>query len=167
MFQIGEYVIYEGKGVCEVTDVVDAPFPGMSRDKKYYLMQPVYTKGSQIYTSVDNDKVVMRKVLAREEADALVNMIPEIPTIDELNERERENLIKEAIRTHNCQELVKVIKTVYLRRRDRLDNGKKVLASDERFMQSAEKNLYEELGFALSMEPKDVAAYIAEKINSI
>jgi len=165
MFKIGECVVYEGKGVCEIKDIVDAPFPGMSKDKKYYMMQPVYSKGSQVYTSVDNDKVIMRKVLEKAEAEELIAKIPSVPVMAETNEREREQLIKDAIKTCDCVELIKVIKTVYMRRQSRMDCGKKVLASDERFLQAAEKNLYEELGYALSMEPKSVSAYITEKIE--
>jgi len=88
-----------------------------------------------------------------------------VPVMAETNEREREQLIKDAIKTCDCVELIKVIKTVYMRRQSRMDCGKKVLASDERFLQAAEKNLYEELGYALSMEPKSVSAYITEKIE--
>ncbi len=73
MFEKGEYIIYGNSGVCEVQDYLKAD----KEQRIYYVLAPVGAKGSTIFSPVDNQKVFMRKVMTREEADALLKGIPE------------------------------------------------------------------------------------------
>ena len=43
--------------------------------------------------------------------------------------------------------------------------GKKMTATDERYMRLAQDNLYEELGFALGMDKNKMEDYIAYQID--
>ena len=81
MFEIGEYIIYGNTGVCKVGEVTKMKAPGTKDDKLYYSLEPVYDKGCRLFTPVDNEKVKMRPVLTREEADALIEHIQEIDTL--------------------------------------------------------------------------------------
>ena len=77
MYQTGDLLIYGSTGVCRVLsidrrqDYVD----GIKQDKLYYQLKPLH-QGGVIYTPVDNSKVVMRPVISREEAEALIDTIP-------------------------------------------------------------------------------------------
>ena len=81
------------------------------------------------------------------------------------NEKERESQYKEAVRSGDCRELVRIIKTIYLHKKERVDEGKKVAAVDERYFHQAEELLYEELAYALNMEVDQIGDYIASKIR--
>ena len=72
---------------------------------------------------------------------------------------------KEAVRSGDCRELVRIIKTIYLHKKERVDEGKKVAAVDERYFHQAEELLYEELAYALNMEVDQIGDYIASKIR--
>ena len=67
MFNVGDFIIYGSNGVCKVTNVGPMKMSGIPKDKMYYTMVPCYIRDSEIFTPVDNERVVMRKVMSREE----------------------------------------------------------------------------------------------------
>ena len=75
MFEIGEYIIYGNTGVCKVGEVTKMAAPGTDGDRLYYALEPVYDKGCRLFTPVDNQKVKMRPILTKEEADALIKQM--------------------------------------------------------------------------------------------
>ena len=78
MFQPGELVVYGSTGVCRVEGFGGLDQPGEDRGKRYYLLKPLWQDG-MIYAPVDSEKVPMRPVMSREEAEALIGRMPEIP----------------------------------------------------------------------------------------
>lgn len=162
MFNVGDYIIYGSSGVCQVTSIGKLSIS--DDDKLYYTLVPVYSKASTVYTPIDNEKVVMRSVITKEEAEKLVDEINMIETIWVDDEKKREETYKKALRTNECTEWVKIIRTSYLRIQDRKSNGKKVISSDEKYLKAAEEYLYGELSIALGMDKEKVHQYIAEKV---
>lgn len=165
MFKTGEYIVYGTTGVCQVTDVGKMDLSGTVKDRLYYTLIPVGEKDGRIYTPVDNQKVRIRSVLTREEAEHLINEIREIETIWVADEKRREQIYKEVLCKCDCREWVKIIKTLYLRKQSRLAEGKKVTAVDERYLKIAEANLYGELAIALGMPKDEVEAYITRRVT--
>ena len=165
MYQVNDSVMYGTHGVCEVTAVGRLSMSVADRKKKYYTLRPVYQKDSLVYVPVDHVKLPMRLVLSKQEAKELVEEIPSLETIWIPNEKEREDQYKEAVHSGDCRELVRMIKTIYLRQKARIEDGKKVAAVDERYFQQAENLLYGELAYALEMDISRIGDYIAEKIG--
>ena len=161
MYQVNDSVVYGTHGVCEVTAVGRLYMSVADSKMKYYTLRPVYQKDSLVY----HIKLPMRLVLGKEEAEKLVEEIPSLETIWIVNEKERESQYKEAVRSGDCRELVRIIKTIYLHEKERMDKGKKVAAVDERYFHQAEELLYGELAYALGMEISRVRDYIAQKLG--
>ena len=130
-------------------------------------MKPVYHKESAVYAPVENRKIIMRPVITKEEAELLIRRIPEIETVWILNEKAREVQFKEALHTCDCEELIKIIKTLYQRKQQRIESGKKVTVVDEKYFRQAEDKLYEELAFVLGMEKRDVNTYISNYMKTV
>jgi len=166
MFQKGEYIVYGNSGVCEVTEVGPMNMAGGKKGKLYYTLLPVYSSGSRIYTPVDNEKIAMRNILSKEEAMKLIDDIPEIEPLWVSDERKREELYSQRMKTCNFVEWVKVIKTLYLRRKSRLEGGKKLASVDERYLKMAEDSLYGELAIVFDMKKDEVQPFIAKHIDS-
>ena len=81
MFQVGEYVLYGINGICRVAEIGPSPYD-KADTRTFYLLIPVNNPmRSTIYTPVDNDRVPMRRLMTREEIDALIEAIPEIETL--------------------------------------------------------------------------------------
>ena len=164
MFEKDQLIMCGGHGVCRVVNITGNPIDRLDKVRKYYVLEPVFEKGSTVYTPVDNDKVVMRRIMNKEEAEALAERITQIETVWIQEEKGREQMYKDAIRTYDCRSLVQIIKTLYLRKQDRLKEGKKVLSSDEQYLRKAEELLYSEMSLALSIPKENVESYIKEAV---
>ena len=74
-----------------------------------------------------------------------------------------ENEYKRLLDTRALNDLVKIIKTTYLRNKERIDNKKKISEKDDNYFNKAEDYLYTELSVALNMKKSEVKKYIIEK----
>lgn len=165
MFEIGEYIVYGNTGVCKVAETSTMAVPGTKTDKLYYTLEPVYDKGCRLFTPVDNQKVKMRPVLTKKEADELIGKIKEIELLWVNDEKNREQIYKDAIRTCNCVEWVRIIKTLYLRKQSRLAEGKKVTSSDAKYLHMAEESLYGELSIVMGIPKDEMEKYITSRVE--
>lgn len=165
MFEVGEYIIYGNTGVCKVEEVAKMAAPGTKIDRLYYALEPVYDKGCRLFTPVDNQKVMMRPVLTKQEADELIQRIKDIDTLWVSDEKNREQIYKEAIRTCNCEEWVRIIKTLYLRKKSRLAEGKKVTSSDAKYLHLAEESLYGELSVVMGIPKEEMEDFITRRVE--
>lgn len=166
VFEEGSYVLCGSHGVCRIDEITAMDLSGMNEERIYYVLSQVYNCGSRLYIPVDNQKVLMRPLLSEEKANALIKKMPEIEELWIPNEKEREQAYKAALQTCDCEEVVKIIKTLYLRKKLRLENGKKVTAVDMKYLRLAEEQLYGELAVVLSIEWGEVERYILECIGN-
>lgn len=165
MFETGTYIVCGQHGVCRVEGIGKLKLTEASKDRDYYTLSKVYSQGGVIYVPADSEKIVMRPVISKEEAEALIDDMRKIDTLQIDNEKRKEDIFKQAFRTCDNRDWVRIIKTLYARKQMRLAKGKKVTASDERFLRAAEENLYGELAISLNMNKRDVEKYIIEKID--
>lgn len=165
MFKIGDYVICGNKGVCTVENITTLDIAGVDRERKYYILKPLYMGGSTVYVPVDSSRESMRNVLKREEAERLIEAIPEIPLLAITNDKLTEQVYKECMKANSCEELIRMIKTIYLRKQKRIQAGRRVTAVDAKYFHMAEESLYGELAVALDIDRKDVEGYITEMID--
>lgn len=165
MFEKDQLIMCGGHGVCRVVNITGNPIDKLDKVRKYYVLEPVFEKGSTVYTPVDNDKVIMRRIMSKKEAEDLVGRITTIETVWIQEEKSREQMYKEAIRTYDCHSLVQIIKTLYQRKQNRLKEGKKVLSSDEQYLRKAEELLYSEMSLALSIPKDEVETYIRDAVH--
>ena len=61
--------------------------------------------------------------------------------------------------------MLRIIKTTYLRKRDRLEKGKKNTVADEHYLNLAEKHLFSELCLVLRKTKEEVHNLIVEAVN--
>ncbi len=167
MFRTGDFIVYESRGICKVENIAELNLPGATRGQKYYELKPVYEEGGKIYSAVDNEKVIMRPMLTKEEAEQLIGEIPEIPEMWIGDEKQREVKYKEAMRSCDCRQWVSIIKTLYLRRESRLSQGKKTTNTDDRYFKKAGDNLHGELAMALGREKSEMEQYISERLEQL
>lgn len=146
-------------------DVTTLNISGVDKEREYYILKPVYMAGSTVYVPVDTAKESMRRVLTKEEAMQLIDAIPEIPLITITNDKLLEQEYRGCMRTNCCEEWIRIIKTIYLRKQKRLEAGRKVTAVDAKYFRIAEDNLYGELAVALDIPRAEVQTYIAGEMD--
>lgn len=164
MFQINDYIIYGNNGSCSVIDIRnEKDFNGNTRE--YYILQPVYLKTSTIMTPVDNTKVVMRIILREEEANELISGMTdsEIPWID--NDKVRNKEYRELLRTCDSENWIQLIRTLYVKKLEKISDGKKLSQADEIIIQSVEKLLFGEIAISFKTQPDKVKDLIIGKIE--
>lgn len=165
MFKVGDYIVYGSVGVCKVEKVGSVEFSGIGKDRQYYTLLPVYTKGSTVFTPVDNKKVLMRPIISKEEAMELIHDIQNIELLWMDDDTRREAVYKEALQKQDCKELIKIIKTTYQRKQSKLAEGKKVPIGDEKYFKLAEDYLYGELAISFGMEKEQVKEFIIDNVT--
>ena len=162
MFNIGDYVVNAKNGICEIKDIMMMNMTGKA--KQYYMLVPLEEKNAKIYIPVDKAEERIRPVMEKEEAWELIGEIKTIDVIFIENERERERIFKEAINSCEPKQLVSIIKSLYLRRQKRFEEGKKSTEMDERYFKLAQNHLYGELAFALEVSKSEMYRIIEENI---
>ncbi len=164
MFSVDEFVVHTTGGICKVDNIAPLDMPGADKNRPYYFLSPIKTNASKVFVPVDNDKAI-RKIMTDSEAWALIDEIPSIEEMRVENEKLRETQYKEAIKSCDCRELVKVIKNLYSRRQKRIGEGKKSTATDDKYFKIAEENLYSELAFAIGKEKSEMGNLLSDRFQ--
>lgn len=167
MFEVGDFVVYGSDGVFQVDQVGPLSISGIPEDKIYYTLVSPYMKGSKIFSAVDNRKVVMRAVMKKDEALELIDSMKDIELLEISDDKKRNEVFKEALRTYDCKDLVRIIKTLYVRQEKKLAEGKKNTAGDEKYFHMAEERLYGELAISLDMEKSAVKEYVETRVAKL
>lgn len=146
-----KYIVYR-KEVCKI----------ISEENGLYHLEPV--SDNTIKYQVPIPSPLLKDVITKEEIDKLLLEIPEINTIN-LEEKQIEQTYKELMKSGTHEDLVKIIKTTYLRNQMRILNNKKISEKDDEYFKRAEKYLYEEIGVALNMDFLETKNYIISKLK--
>lgn len=158
MFHVNDYVMYGTKGACQITDIGRIDFG--KKDTDYYFLKPIADQSGTLYVEVGSDKVRMRNIVSKEEADQIIERMADAKGIWIENEKSREKAYREAIESGNCDELVQLLKGLYERKEVRIQEGKKVTDVDGRAFVKAEGLLHGELAIALNISVEEVEDYI-------
>ena len=165
MFQKGEYVFYESDGICLVADILESPLSSMPEGKQYYLLHPIYNKNAVVYVPVDSDKIYLRRILNRKEAEELVREIPAVEEIREEDSKKLRTTYAELLKTHHPKNWIRIIKTVYGRVREALPRGQRISDTERNAAESAKRYLHSELALALELDESEVEGYIRSRIG--
>ena len=79
MPNIGDYVNYGNQGVCRIDGRRSLKFGSAQPKRDYYILSPVYQKGSRVYVPADNQELLekMRPVLSPQEIDKAIASVKE------------------------------------------------------------------------------------------
>lgn len=146
-----DYIVYR-KETCKI----------IGKEDGYYKLVPVNDTSIKYKVPVDSN--FLKKVITKEEIDRLLLEIPEINTID-LGEKQIEQEYKELMKSGTHEDLVKIIKTSYLRNQIRILNNKRISEIDDEYFKRAEKYLYEEIGIVLNLSFENTKEYIINKLK--
>jgi len=166
MFQVGDKMMYGSTGVCTVVDITTVNLPGVDKNRLYYVLRPMYQDGI-IRTPVDNEKVFKRPVISRQEAEALVDMIPTVKATacNEKNLVMLRNHYQERLGTFRCEDLVQLTMSIYAKKQDAARQQKKIGLTDEKYLKRAEELLFGELAVALEIPREEVPFYITARLK--
>ncbi|MBP8988804.1 MAG: CarD family transcriptional regulator [Clostridia bacterium] len=164
MFQINDYVVLGSTGVCQVVDICKSRSED-GLDRTYYVLNPVHAQGLVINMPTDNQAIVMRRIMTRDELDELLSLIPGIESEWIRHGNLRRSMFTEVLQSGDQKKLIWMIKTLYIRRANLEKNGKKLSSLDAEALKSAEKMLFYELALVLGIDPEEVPPFIEKQIG--
>lgn len=166
MFKIGDTVFYGTSGICDIEDIATLDIQGIDKDRLYYALNMRNGSG-KVYVAVDGDTSRMRRLLPKEEAQRLISRVSEIEPLELRDRKKPEKEYREALQKNDCLELFRLIKCIFMRTKQRSEEGRKPTAVDEKYMHLAEDMLYQELGVVLDIPKNQVLDYLMERIEGI
>lgn len=159
MFKVGEYVIYK-HDLCKVKDIKEKYF----NNTDYYILES--NNDSSLTISVPSNNILLRPLITKDEIDKLIARIPNIDIINN-NSRMIENEYKKLLDSCSYDDLISIIKTTYLRNKERLDNNKKIAEKDNYYFEKAELILYSEFSMVLGLSFEETKKYVTDKIKEM
>ena len=165
MFDKGQYVVKANTGVCRVIEIVSYSAEEEDEEKLYYNLELLSDKRGTILVPVDSRMSSIRPVMSEREASGLLKSIRAIETVFEASDRLREQGYKDAIKSNDPLAIAGMIKGLYKRENERLSQGKRVTAVDERYSHMAESALFPELALVLGKEPEEIKRLIIETLD--
>ena len=156
MYKIGDYIIYL-KDVCKVLDIKEK----YMNDMDYYVLNPVNDNSLKLNIPINNNS--LRNLISKEKIEEIINNILNIEVIQD-DDKTIENTYKILLSNATHEDLIKIIKTSYLRNQKRIDNKKKISNKDKNYFELAEKYLYNEFSVVLGLSFDETRDYVIKKV---
>lgn len=159
MVSIGDIIMHR-RDVCRVKGVAEK----YRDDEDYYVLAPLDDDTLTVYVLKVNAEKLFRPVMSRDEAEQLIARIPEIEPVD-IGDRMIESVYKELIGSDAHEDLVRIIKTAYVRSEAKLSKGLRRTEKDKMYFRMAEKILYSELAASLEKTYEETEEYIVDQVR--
>lgn len=163
MYAVNDTVMYGQSGICKITEICDKKFG--RETQKYYVLRPVYGDNTVIYCPVNSDKVHIRKLLSAEDVLTLIREMPAQQGDWIENDNRRKEQQTEILRRGDHKELIVLIKTLYQKRTETENSGRRFHRADAEVMAQAEKMLYQEFAQVLNISPDEVVPFIVGELE--
>ncbi len=161
MLKVGQTIVYR-HAVCKITDLIAQ----YRSDGDYFTLVPLQDETLVIHVPVASAIELCRPVISRREVERLMTSLPDIEKIA-VNERVLESAYKELLNSDKHEDLLRIIKTAYLRNDDISANVVKRGEKDKMYFRMAETMLYSEFASALGKSFEDTKVYVAGKIDAL
>ena len=157
-------------------DSAEAVLEGLAPDGGLYMPESIPAfdwraclRGSSTEMSAKILAALLPDMFAPAEVDRLQQILfyraLDLPLAEIRTLLERPDFDRQAaLQSHDCEELVQLIKTVYAKSRR---HGRRVSQVDQRYRKRAEELLNSELSVALGIPLKEVPAYINQRIGKL
>lgn len=159
MYKINDYVVYK-HDVCKIKKIKTDDKTGQT----YYVMTPI-DDDSLIITIPTDIKTGLRDIISKKEAEKLIQEVKDIEPLENINDKDISFEYKELLNKGTHTDLIKIIKTSYIRNANRINNKKKISEKDDTYFNLAEKYLYNELSISLDKSTDEIIKYITEIVN--
>lgn len=168
MFQIGQMVAYGTTGICTIEDIrLESLSRSGANKQEYYVLRPLAAPTCTTYVPTANETLTarMRCIMTREEIDAMIDGVrgQQLAWIED--NRKRTESYQKVVSGGISGELLKLISCLYLEKQARMQEKRKFSAADEKILECAERLVSEEFACALKIPQKEVAAYIAGRME--
>lgn len=153
MYEVGEFIVHPGQGVCRVDEVLEEPQPT-------YMLMPVGERHPMRISFPVAGEGRLRPVVTSVEAREIIAEYPEM-SIEEFSGKSgmlEEEHFKDEMRRGTCRDSVRIVKTFRSRIAEVRARNKKPPVAYERILKQASKRSLAELAVALELTTDEVIA---------
>ncbi len=165
MFSIGEYVVYGSGEICRIAEKIERCFDGKN-GKEYCKLIPVDSVNSTYYVPADSMESNVRKLLTKEEIYNIIDSMPNAKGIWFNDKNIRKEQFGAMLRNDDFYGIIGMMKSIYEERRRRSEDGKQLIASDEKAFNAAENLINREFSIVLGIKVDDVENFIHERLTA-
>ena len=164
MYSIGDKIMYSSFGICKVTAIEKRNLTG--EEQEYYILKLINSDKNIFYVPTNNDTALskMHPICSKAEVDELISHMNSEGLIWIDNDIRRKEEYSRIIKDADKREIIRFIKTLYLRRKELAESGKKLRSTDENYLSLPENMLFEEFAYALDIDKSEVVEYIEKHI---
>ena len=159
MYKPDDYVVYR-KDICKIKDIEE----NYLNDEDYYILKSVSDPTLKINIPISKSNNLLRDLISKDEIEKIINEIPNIEMI-KTNDKFLEHEYKELMNSGTHRDLIKIIKTTYMRNKQRAESKKRIAEIDSTYFELAEKYLYNEFSIVLDLSFDDTKKYIIKKVE--
>lgn len=159
MYKVDDYLIF-GKDVCKVKGVEEKKY----NNEDYYVLSPIKDDTLKLEIPVSSTKI--RNLITEDDLNNLIERIPSIETI-QAEDKFIENEYKRLLASGDEEDLIKVIKTTYLRNEERVNNKKRKAEKDSIYFKEAEEALYSQLSVIKNISLEEAKEYFLNIMKDI
>lgn len=160
MKKVGEYVVYR-KDVCKVVEIKE----NYAKGKDYYRLIPIDDETLHVDIPIE-ENTYLRDLISKEEVENIIKEIPKIEVIS-CEDKQLESEYKTLLNSNDLKDYVKIIKTTYLRNKEREENKKKQSDKDHHYFELAEKYLYNEFSIVLNKTYEETKEYVINEVEAL
>jgi len=158
MYKINDYVIYK-REVCIIKETKDI------RTQEYYILENKEDPSLKVSVPVSQEAQLLRPLTSISVINETLDNIPNIKELD-VNERNLEEQYRLLLQSSSLEDLVRIIKTTYIRNQIRLNKKKKMSDKDVHYQEIAEKYLYNEIAYSMNIPYEDAKNIVMERLNA-
>lgn len=166
LFNTGDYVVYCSGEICLVAERSERSFGGAEKTE-YCKLIPIDAVNSAYYVPAENMAVKSRRIMTKEEILTVIDGIPQIRNVWYSDKKERKSCFDAILKSDDISGIIGMMKSIYEERKKRTENGKKLIASDEKALSAAEHMLHREFAFVLGIKESDVGGFISGRLENI
>lgn len=159
MYKINDYVIYK-REVCVVKDLKKI------NNQDYYTLENKEDTSLKISIPVSQETQLLRHLATFDEISNTLDHINDIPTLN-INERNLEEQYKLLLQGTTIENLIKIIKTAYIRNEIRKNNHKHLSDTDTSYQELAEQFLFNEIAYAMIISYDAAKELVFNKLVNI
>lgn len=156
MKSVGDYVIYRNE-VCRIGSILEK----FRNDRDYYELFYIHDEGLKSFIPVMGSDSYLRNLKTKDEINRILASAIDISVID-CTDNTLEQIYKKLLHEGGEENYIKIIKTTFVRNRDRKLAHKKVSDRDLHYFTLACKYFYDEVSVVLGCSFEEAQSYVED-----
>lgn len=165
-YSFGDRVVYGGSQVCVVGEIEKKSFDG-ENFSDYVKLTPVDAPNSSYFVQCSRMAERVRPLLSKEEVLSFIDRMPSIEHEWISDRAKRRNEFADILRSDDYSQLIGMIKALSTERTKRRKQGKGLMSTDEKALETANKLLSQEFSYVLGIEAEELDSYIENRTGTV